>query len=168
MRCIDSFHEDFKCYCFQANGNGSVQRGNGLWPIAYFSFTGEYEYSLVQPLQFLWQIYQLFSGKHCIKTVVYMHVHVKTYKIIKKQSPLCQMSYLLFLTHWGRATHIYVSKLTIIGSYNGLSPSHYLNHCWNIVNKFGNKLQWNLNRNVYMFIQEIVFLNAVWKMATIL
>ena len=26
------------------------------------------------------------------------------------------------LCHWGRVTHIYVSKLTIIGSDNGLSP----------------------------------------------
>ena len=26
------------------------------------------------------------------------------------------------LTHWGRVTHIYVSKLTIIGSDNGLLP----------------------------------------------
>ena len=26
------------------------------------------------------------------------------------------------LTHWGRVTHIYVSKLTIIGSDNGLPP----------------------------------------------
>ena len=26
------------------------------------------------------------------------------------------------LTHWGRVTHICVSKLTIIGSHNGLSP----------------------------------------------
>ena len=28
----------------------------------------------------------------------------------------------LYLTHWGRVTHICVSKLTIIGSDNGLSP----------------------------------------------
>ena len=28
----------------------------------------------------------------------------------------------LYLTHWGRATHICISKLTIIGSDNGLSP----------------------------------------------
>ena len=28
----------------------------------------------------------------------------------------------IFLTHWGRVTHICVSKLTIIGSDNGLSP----------------------------------------------
>ena len=26
------------------------------------------------------------------------------------------------LTHWGRVTHICVSKLTIFGSDNGLSP----------------------------------------------
>ena len=27
------------------------------------------------------------------------------------------------LTHWGRETHICISKLTVIGSDNGLSPS---------------------------------------------
>ena len=31
-------------------------------------------------------------------------------------------SYRNALTHWGRVTHICVSKLTIIGSDNGLSP----------------------------------------------
>ena len=30
----------------------------------------------------------------------------------------------MLLTHWGRVTHICVSKLTIIGSDNGLSPGH--------------------------------------------
>ena len=29
---------------------------------------------------------------------------------------------ILSLTHWGRVTHIYVGKLTIIGSDNGFSP----------------------------------------------
>ena len=29
---------------------------------------------------------------------------------------------IIVLTHWGRVTHICVSKLTIIGSDNGLSP----------------------------------------------
>ena len=66
-----------------------------------------------------------------------------------------------------------ISKLTIICSDNGLSPgrgpSHYLNQCWNIVNwSFGNKLQWNLNRNRYIFIHENPFENGVWKMAAIL
>ena len=31
-------------------------------------------------------------------------------------------TYILILTHWGRVTHIWISKLTIIGSDNGLSP----------------------------------------------
>ena len=70
---------------------------------------------------------------------------------------------ILHLTHWGRVTHIYVSKLA------WPTPSHYLNQCWNFDNcTLGNKLQWNLNRNVYIFIQENAFANVVWKMAAIL
>ena len=77
------------------------------------------------------------------------------------------------LTHWGRVTHICVSKLIIIGSDNGLSPSRrqaiYQNQCWNIVNlTLGNKLQWNLNRNWYIFIQENAFENIVCVTAAIL
>ena len=49
-----------------------------------------------------------------------------------------------------------------------MAPSHYLNQCWNIVNwTLGNKLQWNLNRNLNIFIEENAFEN-VWKMAAIL
>ena len=36
-----------------------------------------------------------------------------------------------FLTHWGRATHNCVSKLTIIGSDNGLSPGRRQAIIWN-------------------------------------
>ena len=49
------------------------------------------------------------------------------------------------------------------------APSRYLNQCWNIVNwTIGNKFQWNMNRNSYIFIQENAFENVVWKMAAIL
>ena len=34
------------------------------------------------------------------------------------------------LTHWGRVTHICVSKLTIIGSDNGLSPGRHQAIIW--------------------------------------
>ena len=48
----------------------------------------------------------------------------------QQSNPTCCLSYtdntmlddLVTLTHWGRVTHICVSKLTIIGSGNGLSP----------------------------------------------
>ena len=36
----------------------------------------------------------------------------------------------LDLTHWGRVTHICVSKLTIIGSDNGLSPGRRQGIIW--------------------------------------
>ena len=50
-----------------------------------------------------------------------------------------------------------------------IGASHYLNQCWNIVNwNLRNKLQWNFNRNSYIFIQEYPFVNGVWKMASIL
>ena len=35
------------------------------------------------------------------------------------------------LTHWGRATHICISKLTIIASDNGLSPGRHQAIIWN-------------------------------------
>ena len=35
-----------------------------------------------------------------------------------------------FLTHWGRVTHICVSKLNIIGSGNGLSPKQHQAIIW--------------------------------------
>ena len=48
-------------------------------------------------------------------------------------------------------------------------PSHYLNQCWNVVDlTLRNKLQWNINQNSYIFIQEIAFENVVWKIAAIL
>ena len=52
-----------------------------------------------------------------------------------------------------------------IGSDNGLA----LNQCWNIVNSnLRNKVQWNFNRDSYIFVQENVFEYVVWKMVAIL
>ena len=73
----------------------------------------------------------------------------------------------------GRVTHICVGNLTIIGSDNGLSPGRcqaiYLNQYSNIVDWTPrNKLQRNLSRNLYIFIQENAFENVVWKLASIL
>ena len=66
------------------------------------------------------------------------------------------------LTLWGRAMHICVGKLTIIGSDN-------LDQCRNIVNlTLRNKVQWNLNQYSYIFIEENPIQNVVCKMAAIL
>ena len=77
------------------------------------------------------------------------------------------------LTHWGRVTHICVSKTYQLWFRQWLvawpAPSHYLNQCWNIVNwTLGNKLQWNLDRSSYIFIHENAFEIVVWRKAAIL
>ena len=82
--------------------------------------------------------------------------------------PFC--SSLNALTHWGQVTHIYISKLTTIGSDNGLShgqcQSHHLNQCWNIVNwTLRNKLQWYLNLNLTFSFKKIhlKMLSGKWR-----
>ena len=92
------------------------------------------------------------------------------YEIISGEENIYLISIVIMentLTHWGRITHICVGKLTTNGS--DTATSHYLNQCWDIVNwTHGNKLQWKLNRNLYISIQENAFVNVVWKMAAIL
>ena len=69
---------------------------------------------------------------------------------------------------------ICVTKITIIGSDNGLSPER--RHSIIRTNAkilliwpmHGNKLYWNLTRNPYNFIQENVFENVVCETAAIL
>ena len=64
---------------------------------------------------------------------------------------------------WCRLAHWYRDKMA------KSAPSHYLNQCWNSVKStLRNKLQWNFNRNSYVFIKENAFENVVWKMAAIL
>ena len=77
------------------------------------------------------------------------------------------------LTHWGRVTHIYVSRL---GHHQfkwwivaWSAPSNYLKQWWIIVNwTHGNKLRWICNRNSNIFIEENAFENVVCKMSAIL
>ena len=73
------------------------------------------------------------------------------------------------LTHWGRVMHICVSKLTIIGSDNGLLPDHYLKLYWNNVYwTLRNNFQWNFNQNLNISIQENAFEHVIRKMAAML
>ena len=49
------------------------------------------------------------------------------------------------------------------------APSHYLYQCWIIVNwTLRNKLQWNLNKNSNIFIQENAFESVVCETTAIL
>ena len=46
-----------------------------------------------------------------------------------------------------------------------MTPSHYLNQCWYIVNwSVRNKFKWNFDRDLYILIQENAFENVVCEM----
>ena len=69
--------------------------------------------------------------------------------------------------------HILPLNLAIIGADNGLSPDRCQAIIWTNVGILLNgphrkKLQWNFNRNSYIFIQENAFENVVCKMTAIL
>ena len=56
-----------------------------------------------------------------------------------------------------------------IGLLSNLVPSHYQNQYWENVNgTIENKLQWNLNQNMTIFIQENAPENVICELATIL
>ena len=68
------------------------------------------------------------------------------------------------LTHWGRVTHICVSKLTIIGSDNGLSPGRRQAIIWT---NAGILLIWPLGTNfseIAIDIQTFSFKKIHFKM----
>ena len=77
------------------------------------------------------------------------------------------------LTHWGRAMHICVSKLTIIGSDNGLLPGRRQAIIRTsagilLIGPLGTDFSEIINQNSNIFTQENAFENVVWKMAAIL
>ena len=63
-----------------------------------------------------------------------------------------------FLTHWGLVTQICVTKLTIIGSDNSLSPWRRRPIVWTnagILLDPMNKLQWHFNRNSNTWLKKM-------------
>ena len=57
------------------------------------------------------------------------HLCLTSSKLVRV-TPYFPCQSLVPLTHWGRATHICVGKLTIIGSDNGLSPGQHQAIIW--------------------------------------
>ena len=86
---------------------------------------------------------------------------------VSKRNPRCPgkvMTAKLSMFPFGKINNHWFRQWLVAWS----APSHYLNQCWHILNwNLRNKLQWNLNRNPFIFIQENAFENVVWKMAAI-
>ena len=90
----------------------------------------------------------------CVSGVIHM-VHF-TYVLRSPKNLLLNCKYFVrsALTHWGRVTHICITKLTIIGSDNGLSPGRHQAIIWT---NAGILLIWPLGTN----FSEILF--AIYK-----
>ena len=97
------------------------------------------------------------------------YIHIALWYVIMHLCPIFNRG----LTHWGRVTHICVSKLRHLWFRWWLvafsAPSHNPNQCWYIVNwTLVSKRQWKINDNSNIFIQENAFENVICEMAAIL
>ena len=77
------------------------------------------------------------------------------------------------LTHWGRVTHICVSKLTIIGSDNGLSPDRRQAIIWTnagilLIGPLETSFSEILIEIHAFAFKKMHLKNVVWKMAAML
>ena len=100
----------------------------------------------------------------------------KTILMITKKPTGCQLPDIIgrvYLTHWGRVTHICVNKLTIIGSDNGLSPGRRQAIIWTnagilFIGPWGTNFS-DILIGIHTFsFKKNAFENVVWKMAAIL
>ena len=92
--------------------------------------------------------------------------NIDTYMLQMKKHNISQRNiHQRELTHWGRVTHICVSRLTITGSDNGLSPGRRQAIISNnarilLIGLLGTNFS-EINRNSYIFIHEDAFENVV-------
>ena len=119
---------------------GISRHGTGYVKLGWLSMVGKY---------------LMYKPFECCKRIT--HTHIFPFPNIRSALKIS-----LAEAEW----HIYVCKLTIFDSDNGLSPSHYLNNCWNIAKStLGNRFQWNFNRNPNFFIKEmhLKMSSAKWR-----
>ena len=113
----------------------------------------------------------LCDSSHMALTRVSRHVLIKKYLISHIALLICMIEVCTFSNKcfWILNLDYPWFRLVQIIARCRSAPSHYLNQCWNVVNWApSNRLQWNFNRNSYIFISENQFENVVCKMATIL
>ena len=98
----------------------------------------------------------------------YYHIFLHILVLIKSV-----FTWIWWLTHWGRVTHVCVSDLSITGSDNGLSPGRRQAIIWTndgilFIRPLGTNFSEILIENSYIFIQENALENVVWKLSAIL
>ena len=100
-----------------------------------FNIKNEYEFTfhirpwhvvtLCRPLNFTLRNSATFRSDTIHRICLNLDIHLLPLKRFIHQIIYLDCAWIfwnVYLTHWGKVTHIYVGKLTIIGSDNGLSP----------------------------------------------
>ena len=92
---------------------------------------------------------------------------VKAYTKLKSKSCCNKINSSRIRLHWGRVTHIYVSKLTITVSDNGLSPDRHQAIIWSnagilLIGPLGITMNFQL-KFIYYPLE-----NVIWKMEAIM
>ena len=101
-------------------------------------------------------------------------IRVRLDKYVKSPEYKCTKTQLkcTCITHGGRVTHIYVGRITIMGSDDGLSPGRFQPIIWTsakilLSGPVGTNKR-NIHWNVNIFIQGNAFENVVCEMVAIL
>ena len=116
------------CGIMMTSSNGNIFRVTG--PLCG-EFTGPGEFPTQRPVT---RNFDVFFDLRLIQVIAWCHQAIR-HSWATVDPDLYHLLALLghnWLTHWGRATHICVGKLTIIGSDNGLSPGRRQSIIWTI------------------------------------
>ena len=103
---------------------------------------------------------------HVPKKLTYSHIFAMLHKFVEKCVINSISANHVLLTHWGWVIHICVSKLTIIGSDNSLSPGRRQAIIWT---NAGILLIWTLGTNfseISIDIQTFSFKKIHFKMSS--
>ena len=90
------------------------------------------------PSHYLSQCWLIISDRFCgitWRTISQEMAWLRGWSVISTTQSLFALYMLNRLTHWGRVTHIFIRKLTIVGSDNGLSPGRRQAIIWTNVGK---------------------------------
>ena len=81
------------------------------------------------------------------KRIMYIYANI----VVGRIDALFALNYNVWLIHCGGVAHICVSKVTTIGSHNGLSADNrqsiILTHAAILLTGIWGKIRWNSNRN---------------------
>ena len=125
--------------------------------------------SSVRSMAFTWgQFHKRYPSHQLLNLKI---IHLKSYQNLPGAKELNLHPTICWLTHWGRVKHICVSRLTITGSDNGLSPGRRQAIMWTnagILLIGPNLIGQKFHRNSSIFIHKNTIESVVCETVAIL